>query len=72
MIFGLVEYSPATKCHLTQMSSVVYRKTFFFLRNLYAVDRGSNMKIVRPRGGVDLCSYDEAAGSPESEIYRLL
>lgn len=46
----------------------------FFLRNLYdAVDRGSNMKIVRPRGGeVDLCSYDEAAGSPESEIYRLL
>lgn len=76
MIFGLVEYSPATKCHLTQMSSVLYRKTFFFLRNLYdAVDRGSNMKIVRPRGGgeeVDLCSYDEAAGSPESEIYRLL
>lgn len=47
----------------------------FLLRNLYdAVDRGSNMKIVRPRGGggVDLCSYDEAAGSPESEIYRLL
>lgn len=52
MIFGLVEYSPATKCHLTQMSSVLYRKTFFFLRNLYdAVDRGSNMKIVRPPGG---------------------
>lgn len=45
----------------------------FFLRNLYdAVDRGSNMKIVRPRGEVDLYSYDEAAGSPESEIYILL
>lgn len=51
MIFGLVEYSPATKCHLTQMSSALYRKTFFFLQNLYdAVDRGSNIKIVRPRG----------------------
>lgn len=73
MISGLGEYSPARKCHLTQMSSALYRKTFFFLRNLNdAVDRGSNIKIVRPRGEVDLYSYDEAAGSPESEIYRLL
>lgn len=73
MISGLGDYSSATKCHLTQMSSALYRKTFFFLRNLYdAVDRGSNMKIVRTRGEVDLYSYDEAAGSPESEIYRLL
>lgn len=45
----------------------------FFFWNFYdVVDRGSNMKIVRFWGEVDLYSYDEVVGSLESEIYRFL
>lgn len=75
-------YSESKKPQTVRLSSELYDELVTITNNgqLMTVNdaegRDSNMMILRPRGReprtIDLYGYSEAAGSPESETYRLL